>query len=78
MLALARKHLNTRPMIIVTLATLLSLSGCRAQTQRATSVTPQSCGSERVLYCVESGSRATDGVCRCLSQEAAQTGLDNL
>jgi hypothetical protein len=33
---------------------------------------------KQVLYCVESGSRAGDGDCRCLSQEAAQGSLDNL
>jgi hypothetical protein len=53
--------------------TLLVLSGCAAQP-----VPTQSCGVKQVLYCVESGSRASDGDCRCLSQEAAQGSLDNL
>jgi len=58
--------------------TLLVLSGCAAQPDRVNRASPQSCGMKQVLYCVESGSRARDGVCRCLSQEAAQGSLDSL
>jgi hypothetical protein len=52
--------------------TVLLFSGCASQP-----VARQSCGAKQVLYCVESGSRASDGDCRCLSQEAAQGSLDN-
>jgi hypothetical protein len=58
--------------------TLLVLAGCAAQPEHASQTLPQSCGMKQVLYCVESGSRAQDGVCRCLSQEAALGSLDNL
>jgi hypothetical protein len=59
-------------------AALLILSGCAAQTDLVTRASSQSCRAKQVLYCVESGSRASDGDCRCLSQEAAQGSLDNL
>jgi hypothetical protein len=54
--------------------TLLVLSACAAQPTHVT----HSCGAKQVLYCVESGSRGSDGDCRCLTQEAAQGSLDNL
>jgi len=59
-------------------ATWVFLSACAAHPERARSFTPPSCGGGRVAYCVASGSRAADGVCRCVSQESAQTTLDNL
>jgi hypothetical protein len=63
------------PWLVVT---LLALSGCAAQPGQVSRVPAPSCGAKQVLYCVESGSRAGDGDCRCLSQEAAQGSLDNL
>jgi hypothetical protein len=59
-------------------ATLVFLGGCAAQPERARDFTPPSCGGGRVAYCVSSGSRAAEGLCRCISQESAQTALDNL
>jgi hypothetical protein len=58
--------------------TLLVLSGCAVRPEHVSRVPAQSCGVKHVLYCVESGSRASDGDCRCLSQEAAQGSLGNL
>jgi hypothetical protein len=57
---------------------LLVLCACATAPERAQRMSPESCGKKQVLYCVESGSRARDGTCRCLSQEAAQGSLDNL
>jgi hypothetical protein len=70
--------MNTKTLAAAIAATLVFSSGCATETQRAMTAAGQPCGKKQVLYCVESGSRGTDGVCRCLSQEATQNSLNNL
>ena len=36
------------------------------------------CHSSEVLYCADSGSRAAEGLCTCLSQSAAKATVDSL
>jgi hypothetical protein len=58
-------------------ATLTFLGACAAQPE-ARRFAPPACGGGKVAYCVASGSRAMEGLCGCVSQEAAQGTLDNL
>lgn len=36
------------------------------------------CRASEVLYCADNGSRATEGLCTCLSQSAAKATVDSL
>ena len=57
---------------------LIALAGCAAQPPSTARAMSARCGTKHVLYCVESGSRAEGGVCRCLTQDAAQISLESL
>ncbi len=57
---------------------LIALAGCATQPPSAARALSVTCAAKHVRYCVESGSRAEDGACRCLTQEAAQISLESL
>lgn len=59
-------------------AVLIAFAGCATQSPNAISVMSRECTAKQVRYCVESGSRPEDGVCRCLTQEATRTSLESL
>jgi hypothetical protein len=62
--------------IIVIAHTLYACATTPAPSTRNTLV--PACRGSEVLYCADTGSRATEGICTCLSQSAAKATVDDL
>jgi hypothetical protein len=45
--------------------------------EKRSSLVP-ACRASEVLYCADNGSRATEGICTCVSQSAAKATVDSL
>jgi hypothetical protein len=62
--------------ILVIAQTLYACASTPAPDKRSTLV--PACRASEVLYCADNGSRATEGICTCVSQSAAKATVDSL
>jgi hypothetical protein len=69
-------HSIARAAAILIVAQALYACASTPATPRNTLV--PACRSSEVLYCADNGSRATEGLCTCLSQSAAKATVDSL
>jgi hypothetical protein len=69
-------HFIARAAAIAVIAQMLYACAATPATPRNALV--PACRASEVLYCADNGSRATEGLCTCLSQSAAKATVDSL
>ena len=67
---------TARTAVIIVIAQTLYACATTPTPTRSTLV--PACRASEVLYCADNGSRATEGLCTCLSQSAAKATVDSL
>jgi hypothetical protein len=70
-------HPIARGAVILVIAQTLYACASTPVPEQRSSLIPACRGSE-VLYCADNGSRATEGICTCVSQSAAKATVDSL
>ncbi|HVY81443.1 MAG TPA: hypothetical protein VG994_10715 [Steroidobacteraceae bacterium] len=63
--------------VIVAAAQILNACATTSPPAARKALVP-ACRASEVLYCADNGSRATEGLCTCLSQSAAKATVDSL
>ena len=63
---------------ITLLAAGLALYGCATSPPAQHSSSVVACRADEVRYCADHGSRASEGICTCLTQSAAKATVDSL
>ena len=70
-------HSIARAAAIAVIAQTLYACAATPATQTRNTLVP-ACRASEVLYCADNGSKATEGLCTCLSQGAAKATVDSL
>lgn len=70
-------HPTARAVAILVIAQTLYACASTPTTAPRNTLVP-ACRASEVLYCADNGSRATEGLCTCLSQSAAKATVDSL
>ena len=70
-------HSVARAAAIVVIAQVLCACASTPAPATRNTMVP-ACRATEVLYCADNGSRATEGLCTCLSQSAAKATVDSL
>ena len=70
-------HLIARAAAALVIAQALYACASTPAPEKRGSLVP-ACRESEVLYCADNGSRATEGICTCVSQGAAKATVDSL
>ena len=70
-------HPIARAAAILVIAQALHACASTPAPEKRTTLVP-ACPASAVLYCADNGSRATEGICTCVSQSAAKATVDSL